>query len=233
MRRGAAGRTRRRVLPLFGILLFCSAVFVTEPPGYALFFFAATVLHESGHIAAFLLCGEPLPSFRSRKFGLLLTPRAGSLPYRHECLVAAGGPLANLLACAVLLPFLRLGMGWEANFTFFAINLLTAAFNLLPIDGFDGGRILRALLSLRLPLRAAETIADLLSLLTVTLFYFLALYLFCLGGGNEYPVFLSLFLLFSEWRRQRILSEDSGGFQRKTEDLCKNGKNPPIKSVSS
>ncbi len=191
-----------------------------EPTGYALFLFAAVTLHECGHLAAFLMLGEPLPLFRGREFGLLMTPRTEMLSYGREIAVCAAGPLMNLLTAAALLPSLR-GGGSEASFCFFAINLLTALFNLLPITGFDGGRLLSALLPLLLPPNTAHLFATLFSFSFSLLFYFAALFLFFFGNGSSYPLLLGFFLLATELLRHREVFLAFGRKCEKTRDFPK------------
>lgn len=192
-----------------------------EPVGYALFLFAAVFVHEAGHLFAFLALGEPTPLFSGRAGGLLLSPRGGVLSYGRELVIAAAGPFFNILTALALLPALH-GAWGEASFCFFALNLLSALFNLLPITGFDGGRVLFCLASLLLPSRPARGICDGCSLIFLLLFYFSALFLFLFGRGGEYSFLLSLFLLYGEGRRTGILDsnfvrdrEKNGGFERK------------------
>lgn len=141
---------------------------------------SAVLLHEGGHLLAFFLLGEPPPRPTAVLAGLTLSPTR-TLPYRHELLIAAAGPLSNLLFALPLLLFGSgaglLLLGW--------VHLLTALVNLLPLPGCDGGRTLFSLLALFLPLRIAEAVFSLLSLAVffLLLFSFLFLLLFEGGGG--------------------------------------------------
>ena len=200
-----------------GLFVICLAlpVLLREPRGYVMFLFAAAALHEAGHLFAFLLCGERVPRFSLRAFGFLLTPRGASLSYEKELCIAVAGPSFNLFAALALIPALRAGVASEANFCFFAINLLTGALNFLPIYGFDGGRVLRSALFLLFSQRVAEGVADAVSLLFSLLFYFFSLFLFAVAGGSVFPLLLSLFLLVGEARRRPLLFEDFGAFARK------------------
>ena len=211
----AWGRSAVKRMPaLLTVLLSAGALvallLATEPTGYALFLLAAVTLHETGHLAAFLLCGERLPTFRGRGFGFLMTPQGGLLSYKKELAIAAAGPLFNLAACLCLLPALRAGQAQEATFCFFAINLLTAGFNLLPIGGFDGGRILSALLMLLLPPRAGEAISGGISLSCSLLFYFCAKFVFDSAKPKA--------LLLTDDERA-VLREMAGGKLQKQIDL--------------
>ncbi|MBQ8858231.1 MAG: hypothetical protein IJ012_00400 [Clostridia bacterium] len=223
------------MLSLIPALLSAAALaaflLATEPTGYALFLLAAITLHETGHLTAFLLCGERLPAFRGRGFGFLLTPQGSLLSYKKELAIAAAGPLFNLAACVCLLPALRAGQAQDATFCFFALNFLTAAFNLLPIRGFDGGRILSAALLLFLPPRVGETVAGVVSLTLALLFYFCALFLSFAAGGGVYPFALACFLLWGEASRYPSLFEDFQGFGRKSKHFREKRKFPPRHSV--
>ena len=197
-----------------------------EPRGYLLFMLAAAAVHEAGHLLAFLLCGRRVPRFSLRAFGFLLTPQGAPLSFREELAVAAGGPLFNLLSACALIPALRAGVATEANFCFFALNLLTGMLNLLPVNGFDGGRVLQSGLFLLFPSHIAEGIAGGASLLSSLLFYFFSLFFTFVAGGHPFPLILSLFLLFSEYRRRPFLFEDFGEIERKRKIFAKKCKNP-------
>jgi Zn-dependent protease len=126
-----------------------------------LLIFGCVVLHELGH------------SFMAMRFGvrvrrILLMPIGGmaefdSIPRRplHELLITMAGPAVNFAIAAVLWLAVDFPDGWDdvaipmslADFgriLFFA-NIVMGLFNLIPAFPMDGGRILRALLALRLP----------------------------------------------------------------------------------
>lgn len=225
-RQGSAGirRVGTRLFRLLPLVALITYILATEPLGFALFFFSSVALHECGHLFAFLLLRQPAPAFRARRFGLLLTPKSTLLSYGQELFICAAGPLFNLLACAALLPALRAGGAGEANFCFFALNLLNALFNLLPIAGFDGGRMLSAALSLLLPKAAADRISAAISFFSVLFLYFAAIYIFFFLNSPPYFLLLSFFLLASECRRNREIFGDFARFSEKTGDFQKIGQ---------
>lgn len=195
----------RRALALLAPLIWVAYILIAEPIGYALLLLSAILLHETGHLFAFLVLGEPIPALGGRRLGLLLTPKRPICSYGREIFICATGPLFNLLAACTLVPALRTGRAADAHFCFFTFHLLTAFFNLLPIDGFDGGRILLSVLSLLFPLAAAQRIADALSLLSVLLFYFSGIYLCFLAGASVQPLAFSVLLLGEEAKRRAPL----------------------------
>ncbi len=133
--------------------------------------FGCVLLHEFGHITA------------ARHFGIL-TPDVILLPIggvarlsripeepRQELVIALAGPAVNLVIAAVLfaglslagrVPYLGLESLFDQRFLpwLLASNLGLLLFNLIPAFPMDGGRVLRALLAMRLPYaRATRTAA--------------------------------------------------------------------------
>ncbi len=133
--------------------------------------FASVVVHEFGH------------ALMARRFGvrtwdITLLPIGGvarleKMPERpsEQLSVALAGPAMNVGIAVVLLglvSLLGLGVGVDSvDFTgssfltqLMWLNLLLAGFNLLPGYPMDGGRVLRALLAMRMaPERATQTAA--------------------------------------------------------------------------
>lgn len=121
----------------------------------ALFSIAA---HEGGHYAAARLLGHRPGRLALTPLGMRMAMPPG-LSYRDEAVIAAAGPCVNL---ALLALGLALGAPDLA-----AVNLALAGANLLPLDGFDGGRLLGAALAqIASPAAAART-SDALTLLGV------------------------------------------------------------------
>lgn len=102
-------------------------------------------LHECGHIAAYAFLWHRLPLLELSPFGICLRLRGQPMTARQELLLAAAGPLANLLICAAVLLFMR-GAGYSyGGYWFACCNLLVGGSNLLPLPGLDGWRIAGAL----------------------------------------------------------------------------------------
>ena len=160
-------------LPLFDLLLLLSAI----------------LLHEGGHLLAFYVLGEPLPTLSAALAGLSLDPHR-PLSYRHELVIAVAGPLANLALFAILLV-----SGRTELLPLAAVQLLAALSNLLPLGRSDGARILLCAASLLLPLRPAELVTRTLSLLVFCPLLFFLLYLLLLDGGDSALLLLLALLL--------------------------------------
>ena len=154
------------------LLLFVS------PPSYAFAVLSSVILHELGHtLMAGLFHKKPI-SVRIMPTGIsILLPPASS--YAEEFLIAAAGPLMNLLY-ALLCGFLPYGIGGTVR----SVSLLLAMLNLIPLAPLDGGRILSSLLSPLFGTAFSERISDFFSLLLLALLWILSLYIFFYSGVN-------------------------------------------------
>jgi Zn-dependent protease len=156
------------ILPIW---IFLSASGLGGAVASSLFIFAifgCVVLHELGHAltARYFQIGTrditlyPIGGVAS----LERLPRQPS----HELAIALAGPAVNVVIAAILFVLIAIaGIGTQGMFFSFTggsfilnllfVNVALVVFNMLPAFPMDGGRVLRALLAMRLPyLRATE-----------------------------------------------------------------------------
>jgi Zn-dependent protease/predicted transcriptional regulator len=167
--------------------------------GFILALFGSVVLHEYGH------------ALTARKFGvktknITLYPIGGvasleRIPEkpRQELWVALAGPAVNLVIAAGLFLWLVVtstldlssGIGLEGGSfiqRLMITNLALVGFNLLPAFPMDGGRVLRALLAMRLEYTAATQIAASVGQGLAFVFGFIGLF------SNPFLVFIAFFV---------------------------------------
>lgn len=118
--------------------------------------FGSVLLHELGHAMAGRSFGIPTRDITLYPFGGVARMDIGSLRPVPELVVAVAGPLVNLILAGLGFGLAELGLPLALELA--VINLGLGLFNLLPAYPMDGGRVLRALLSLgRDPVVATHT----------------------------------------------------------------------------
>ena len=115
-------------------------------------------------------------------------------PRRDMMLVAAAGPISNILLavlCALLLHVGADSASWFSEWwvqtlnNAILLNLVLAVFNMIPVPPFDGGRIVTGLLPEELAARFARL--ERVGLVAVLLFLFVVPYLLAQSGIRFEP----------------------------------------------
>ena len=176
-----------KILPL---VFWCLLILGFDLPYIAVLTVISAIIHECGHIffaeknKASELPEACLTGFRIKIHGM---------SYREEMLVAMGGPLFNF-AVGILFSFAFRSTPFHSYSAVFAMtNFMTAFSNLLPIEGYDGYKILYCLGSMIFDdVSAFESALLRLSLLLSSSLCFLSLYLI-LKVGEGYWIFVIFF----------------------------------------
>ena len=157
-------------------------------------------LHGVGHVISARLRGMRMGRICRSATGLRLITESAAFPsYADEAWVALGGPLGNLLGNA-LLYLISLAASHPALWTIcrgvLPISFFLGIWNLLPIEGFDGGRLLRCLMLRRnTTLRTADRVLAVSSALCFCFFWMLSMYLL-LRTGRAFSLFWFCVQLF-------------------------------------
>lgn len=146
-------------------------------------FLAAAGFHELGHYLALCRMDKAPRTIRLSFSGAVM--EMGNLSYQEEFLAAAAGPAASLLL-GLLTPV------WPALGLY---SLALGAFNLLPLCGLDGSRMLRCGLLRHCSMTATVTICHIAAVGTALLLFLGAVWLWQREGWGLWPVALAGYLL--------------------------------------
>lgn len=180
--------------------------------------FFCVVLHEFGH------------ALTARRFGvktkdIILSPIGGvarleKLPEKpiQEFYVAVAGPLVNLLIAILLLPYFFFYSMEEARYQLSSLhfsnpveliplllfgNIVLAGFNLLPAFPMDGGRIFRALLSIKLGRLKATKLASQLGN-----FFGILMVIYAVYTQSVFTGFIGIFIFLLASQEYRLVQID-------------------------
>ncbi len=178
-----------------------------------LLLFVCVVLHEFGHAVTARYFGINVPHITLLPIGGVAQLERMPRKPLQEFLIAIAGPAVNFVLAALLLPVallvvsmsMRAGTIWMIVpalmraaqsmslagllLTLAGTNLLLGIFNLLPAFPMDGGRILRALLALRLQYIPATRIAVLVGRGMAILFAIWGIF-----GGDIFLLLIAFFV---------------------------------------
>ena len=164
--------------------------------------FSSVLLHELGHALVARHLGVYVGAIELNFFGGAAKMHDMPRSANHEIAIAAAGPIVSLALAGI-----GFGLGAVTGITavllFAWINLVIAAFNLIPALPMDGGRILRAVLSRSRDYVQATDIAVKISLVTAVAFVVAGLAL-----GSIQLIFLGP-LLWVISQRERVLARMS------------------------
>lgn len=188
---------KERILRI-GILpavIFC-IMLVFQPAGVVFPSLAGAVLHESGHLLAAMLLGIPLRSLDIGIFGASLKVRGSLISYPKEFLLCASGPGANFLsALAVIIFSEHRGYYSECGEWFVSVSVMLGLLNLIPAEGFDGGRMLSVVLTSMLGPRISARVLSLSTFISIVALWMFSVYLL-LRYGTSLSLFVFTLSLF-------------------------------------
>ncbi|MCL2555821.1 MAG: hypothetical protein FWE03_02215 [Firmicutes bacterium] len=172
------GKLKFKISPL---LIIMAAIFFLQNSGYLFIsYMIAVIFHEFAHAEVANKLGYRLIKFNLNPYGASLIGEFESVKNRDEILIALAGPLANLA-----LIIISVALWWVFPSTYFitlyfvTANIFISFFNLIPVFPLDGGRILLASLSLKMPRNIAykrmRIFGFILSIFLITAFILFAI----------------------------------------------------------
>lgn len=124
----------------FFFMAAITIMLATDRTGYMLPTLFAVVIHEAAHLFIMWVLDCAPVSVRLIPSSVQINKRF-SFSQNNDILIAAAGPVANLLLCGCLY-FNYAAFGNLTVLYYSLLNLIIGCFNLLPVRGLDGGTII-------------------------------------------------------------------------------------------
>lgn len=191
-------------------------LFALDVPYLSVFTLLAMLWHELFHLLAFMRIARHA-RLCTHLSGLRLFP-SDVLSYRDERRTAAAGPIGGLFGALLCIVFLPLSPSYLSDFAF--CHLFTTISNLLPLEGYDGYRILHTTLALR-DTADAEALMRQISFVCSAILALLSLFLFGILGEGLWASGAFLSSLIGSLPEKKTFSH---GFLRKTENSGEFGR---------
>ena len=181
-------KIRFRFLFFWMLTLFC----LIDRSGILLWGFSAALLHELGHLIAFIATGD-LPeelSFEITGIKMVRSDRTVTLGKEiFQLLMGSGTNFAVFLILSYSLQTIN-------KVSLFAVShLILGVFNLLPIQGLDGGMILKLFNEKLFGIRKAYILGKIISFLVLIPLFGIGVYL-CLFHDRHFSLLLISIWLF-------------------------------------
>ncbi|HXG11724.1 MAG TPA: site-2 protease family protein [Gemmataceae bacterium] len=167
--------------------------------GFVVIVFGIIVLHELGHALAARRYGIQTRDITLYPIGGVARLERMPEDPKQELVVALAGPAVNVVLAAALFGWMWVSpevyeihpgllLGGQLLPRLFVINVMLVLFNMIPAFPMDGGRVLRALLALRMDYLRATQIAASIGQGIALLFGFIGLF------ANPFLIFVALFV---------------------------------------
>lgn len=183
------------IFKIFGIrfeisYLFTAALAIfiaADKTGNILIFLLAAMAHEVGHLLCMVILNAK-PDEIVLNPGTIRIVKNSITTNNETLLILLSGPVINLMIFLICINF-------QAVKLFAVINLVLFIFNLLPIEGLDGGSILKLALKLKHSEKYAEKVLFIITLFFASGLIFAFIYLVMNGRVNYSLPILFLYLI--------------------------------------
>lgn len=149
-------------------------------------FYATCAVHESGHIITLLSYGGRIKAVELSGTGIrIIIKKSGMIPVKSSLFILLSGPAANMI---VFFMIKLTGCGG----VFSLLNLMAAAYNMLPYRSLDGGAVIDLLTEGSAFERTVDTAMIVIKLTVIVCVTAIT----CLFGSIAMPMLIASIALF-------------------------------------
>lgn len=165
---------------------------LTDTTGLSIICLLSCVFHELGHLLSFRLVQIKPKLLCFDITGIKLEQPTTQLPFLTELIILLAGSFTNYT-----MAFIGYLISPIQNQNLIIINIIIGTFNLLPLSGFDGGKIVFTLLSIFLTDKTAYKISTWLDSITKIILISLCLFSIYAYQFNLSYIIITILLIVS------------------------------------
>lgn len=144
----------------FLFFFFFSLMFLLDQSGFVLMGFLAALIHELGHVIAFVLVLDFPSEISFEISGIKMVRSKKITSYKKEVFQLLMGSFFNFILFFILF----FSLNSINRISIFAVShLILGIFNLLPIQALDGGKLLRLFWEKKTDIQTAYRITNIIS----------------------------------------------------------------------
>ncbi len=170
----------------FSFFAIISLLLVLSKNDMVIYGMIAGIIHELGHLTAFLIKGYPPKEIHLEYSGIRLIPIKKIFSIKEESFFLLSGSALNII---FFILFYKLFKIWSY------IHLVLGVFNLLPIKSLDGGQFIEIIIQKLFGVQKGMFISNIIFVLTELFLVTAGFYLF-LQTGNFTLILTIIHLLF-------------------------------------
>ena len=167
----------------------------TDRTGLALPTLFSVFMHEAGHLFCMWASDTEPKEIRLVPTSVQIT-RSIKGSYKRDIAVAICGPLVNIILFLVLI-FNYAAFKNQTVSYYALLNLIIGLFNLLPVNGLDGGTILYSLLAKKMELNRACLIMRIVTALTGLIILTVGIVMTVKGSFNISVYIIAIYLFIT------------------------------------
>ena len=166
---------------------------------YAVLF---SLFHETGHISAMTVLGNAPQSVTFELTGInIKRPAQTSVSLAKEIVIALSGPFFNFILFLIFVLIYSQNKN-EKVLNMASVNLILMIFNLMPIKGLDGGKVLYFTVSKFFSYKKAKNILTISSVIFILLMFTYGAYVLYLTRYNFTMLIIALMLTLSMFSKE-------------------------------
>ena len=170
----------------FSFFAIVSLLLVLSGNDFIILGIFAAIIHETGHLASFLIKGYPPKEIHLEYSGIRLIPQKKLFSFKDESVILLSGSAVNLF---FFILFYKIFKVWAI------MHLILGIFNLLPVKSLDGGQFISVIMQKFFGVKKGIFICDFIFVITEILLISAGVLLF-FKTGNFTLLLTVIHLLF-------------------------------------